>query len=302
MDQLVYARWWTTVFLPAVLERHRGAKCSLMMDNSSTHDVELFADHVNVLYLPPNTTAVYWRMDAGVNAALKRRYKRRLLAILVQRFPVPLDPLPPPDTPPRTPPTPSTPSSSTPPVSRPCTPPPPPFGFSAENAAPWVNPTTYVLQEFGAPRLAGLEVMDEESDAEAQASLLAAVFPPPDHEPRPARNCGLAGHGQAHLLVSATCISEEWDKVTSESIVHCWVKSTILPVSMNASVVALHAEYRQGFSSVEDDVNDVLPFLRGSSFGQEMVGGETEDDAREGMRAWFVAEDEEDSIVDIQLI
>jgi len=140
--------------------------------------------------------------------------------------------------------------------------------------------------------------MDEDADAEAQASLLAAVLPPPDQEPRPARNCGLAGRGQAHLLDAATFISEEWDKVTGESIVHCWVKSTILPVSMNASVVALHAEYRQGFSSVEDDVNEVLSLLRGTSLGQEVVGGETEDDAREGMRAWFLAEDEEDAIVD----
>jgi len=86
--------------------------------------------------------------------------------------------------------------------------------------------------------------MDEDADAQAQASLLAAVLPPPDKEPRPARNCGMAGRGQAHLLDAATFISEDCDKVTSESIVHCWVKSTILPVSMNASVVALHADYR----------------------------------------------------------
>jgi len=140
--------------------------------------------------------------------------------------------------------------------------------------------------------------MDEEADAEAQASLLAAVLPPSDQEPRPARNCGLAGHGQAHLLDAATFISEEWDNVTSESIVHCWVKWTILPISMNSSVVALHAEYRQGFSSQEDDVNDVLSLLRGTSLGQEVVGGETEDDAQEGMRAWFVEEEEDDTIVD----
>jgi len=140
--------------------------------------------------------------------------------------------------------------------------------------------------------------MDEDADAQAHASLLAAVLRPPDQEPPPARNCGLAGGGQAHLLDAAIFISEEWDRVTSESSVHCWVKSTILPVYMNASVVALHAEYRQGFSSVEDDVNAMLSILRGTSLGQDVVGGETEDDAREGMRAWFAAEDEEDAIVD----
>jgi len=97
IDKLVYARWRNTVFLPAVRERHRGAKCGLIMKNSSTHDVELMAYDVDTFYLPPNTTAVYQPMDAGMIAALERRYKRRLLAILVQRFPVPLAPPPPPD-------------------------------------------------------------------------------------------------------------------------------------------------------------------------------------------------------------
>jgi len=247
MDKIVYARWWTTVFLPAVREGHRDEKCTLNMDSSSTHDVELMADDVDILHLRPNTTVVYQPMDAGVIVALMRRYKRRLLAILIHSFPVPLDPPPPPDSPPRPPPPLPTSPSSTAPAARPCTPPPPPLGFRAENAALWVKPTANVLQEFGASRLAGLEVTDEEADAEAHVGLLPAVLPLPDQEPRPARNCGQAGNGQAHLLDAATLISEEWDKVTSESIVHCWVKSTILHVSMNASVVALHAEYRQGF-------------------------------------------------------
>jgi len=37
MDMLVYARYWNTVFLPAIHERHGGAKCALIMENSSTH-------------------------------------------------------------------------------------------------------------------------------------------------------------------------------------------------------------------------------------------------------------------------
>jgi len=140
--------------------------------------------------------------------------------------------------------------------------------------------------------------MDEETDVQAQASLLAAIYPPQDQEPRPARNCGLAGRGQAHLLYAATFIIEEWDKLSGEAIVHCSVKSTILPASMNASVVALHAENRKTFSIVEDDANDVLSLLRGTSLGKDVVKGETEDDAREGMRGWFAAENEEDASAD----
>lgn len=53
------------------------------MDNSATRDMTLSADDVEVIYLPPHTTAVYQPMDAGVIAALKRRYKRRLMAVVL---------------------------------------------------------------------------------------------------------------------------------------------------------------------------------------------------------------------------
>lgn len=71
------------------------------MDNSATHGVEVTAPDVDIIFLPPNTTAVYQPMDAGVIAALKRRYKRRLLAIIVRAQPVALiwPVSPPPQTP-----------------------------------------------------------------------------------------------------------------------------------------------------------------------------------------------------------
>ena len=133
MDKYVYARWWNTVFLPAVRDRHGGAKCALIMDNSSTHDTALSADYVEILFLPPNDTAIYQPMDAGVTVALKRRYKRRLLAFLVRWFPLPsrLQPPPPPPDPPHA-------SSATPPTPHRLTPrrpppPPAPCGFRAGN-------------------------------------------------------------------------------------------------------------------------------------------------------------------------
>ena len=159
-----------------------------------------------------------------------------------------------------------------------------------------MSPTTDVLQEYEASRIAGLEVMDNEADAAAQTELLIALLPPPDQGPGLRRNCELAGRGQAHLMDAATFTFEEWEQVTRESIVHCWVKSTILPASMNASVV--HSEYRQEIATVEEDVDEVRSLLRGTSLGREVVGGESEHDAREGMRAWLTAEDEEEAIVD----
>lgn len=94
MDHHVYTRWFNTVFLPGVRERHGGASVALILNISATHDVELSAPNVTLIFLPPITTAVYQPMDAGVIAALKRRYKRRLLAIVVRGLPV--DVIPPP--------------------------------------------------------------------------------------------------------------------------------------------------------------------------------------------------------------
>ena len=134
--------------------------------------------------------------------------------------------------------------------------------------------------------------------AEAQQGLLAALLPPTDPTPRPARNCGLAGRGAAHLLDAATLIAEEWEKVTQTSVLHCWLKSNIPPVAMSASLTASRGEYRQGFGSVESDLDEVLALMRGTSLEREVIGGASERDAREGLRAWLGAEDDEDAIVD----
>jgi len=99
-------------------------------------------------------------------------------------------------------------------------------------------------------------------------------------------------------LDAATLIAEEWEKVTSTSILHCWVKSTILPVAMSSALAASHVEYRNGFANVEHDVDEVLALMRGTSLGRDVIGGTSEGDAREGVRAWFDAEDAEEAIVD----
>jgi len=59
MDKHVCERWWNTVFRPAVHQRRRGAKSALIMDNASANDVNVSAEDVEVLFLPPNSTAVY---------------------------------------------------------------------------------------------------------------------------------------------------------------------------------------------------------------------------------------------------
>jgi len=67
---------------------------------------------------------------------------------------------------------------------------------------------------------------------------------------------------------------------------------------MSASLTASRGEYRQGFGSVESDLDEVLALMRGTPLEREVIGGASEQDAREGLRAWFGAEDDEDAIVD----
>jgi len=155
-----------------------------------------------------------------------------------------------------------------------------------------------VLQEYGAPRSAAFDAPDDAADEAAHEGLLAALLPPPDETPRPARNCGLAGLGNPHLRDAGTLIVEEWAKVTPTTILHCWVKSTILPVPMTATLVSSQGEYRRGFTSVKSEVDEVIALMRGTVIGREVIGGETVSDAREGVQAWLCAEDEEDAIVD----
>ena len=67
---------------------------------------------------------------------------------------------------------------------------------------------------------------------------------------------------------------------------------------MSASLTASRGEYRQGFRSVESDLEEVLALMRGTSLEREVIWGASEQDAREGLRAWLGAEDDEDAIVD----
>ncbi|GMF34036.1 unnamed protein product [Phytophthora fragariaefolia] len=55
-------------------------KVVLLIDNASSHIIsELHLNSVTVVFLPPNTTSKLQRLDAGIIAALKRRYRHRQL-------------------------------------------------------------------------------------------------------------------------------------------------------------------------------------------------------------------------------
>jgi len=79
MDADVYENVFTTVFLAAVRAR-TSLPVALVVDNCGAHS-KLEHAQVTTIPLPPNVTSIHHPLDAGIIAALKRRYKRRLLAL-----------------------------------------------------------------------------------------------------------------------------------------------------------------------------------------------------------------------------
>lgn len=80
-DKTVFTLWFFEVSFQAVLARTR-SHVILIMDNLGCHSV-ISDPQVTIIELPPNTTAVFQRLDAGVIAGLKRRYKFSVLQRVV---------------------------------------------------------------------------------------------------------------------------------------------------------------------------------------------------------------------------
>ena len=88
MDGDVFQSRLETVFLPAVRARTT-LPVALIYDNCGAHE-ELESIKVTFIPLPPSCTAIYQPLDLGIIACLKRRYKRRLLDLVVGVFEITL--------------------------------------------------------------------------------------------------------------------------------------------------------------------------------------------------------------------
>jgi len=76
-DPSVFKRWFEEVFVPAVQAR-TAHHVYLIMDNLCCHS-SISHPQITIMELPPNPTAVYKPLDAGIIVLLKNRYKKRLL-------------------------------------------------------------------------------------------------------------------------------------------------------------------------------------------------------------------------------
>lgn len=82
MDRAVFMKWFDEVFYPEV-RRKTGRPVLLLLDNAPGHDEEFVRNNVTVKFFPPNVTSWKQPMDMGIIAALKKRYKYRLLRDII---------------------------------------------------------------------------------------------------------------------------------------------------------------------------------------------------------------------------
>jgi len=68
---------WLQYFDREVTKKHGDNRVLLLIDNCPSHRLEgLMLHHIDVHFLPPNTTAKIQPMDAGIIMAFKRHYRR----------------------------------------------------------------------------------------------------------------------------------------------------------------------------------------------------------------------------------
>uniref|UniRef100_A0A1B6DUU2 DDE-1 domain-containing protein n=1 Tax=Clastoptera arizonana TaxID=38151 RepID=A0A1B6DUU2_9HEMI len=89
MSESIFKEWFFQQFVHQVerfLEKKTlPRKAVLLLDNATTHpDTEYLQDKdIKAIFLPPNITFLIQPMDQGVLAALKKRYRRKLLSSLI---------------------------------------------------------------------------------------------------------------------------------------------------------------------------------------------------------------------------
>jgi hypothetical protein len=67
---------WLCDFDHKVAIKHNGQRVLLLLDNCGSHKIEgLNLSHVDIHFLPPNTTSRIQPMDAGIIMSFKRHYR-----------------------------------------------------------------------------------------------------------------------------------------------------------------------------------------------------------------------------------
>ncbi|KAF1327708.1 Jerky protein, partial [Globisporangium splendens] len=94
IDAKVFTKWFDTLFLPHVAQRHGAgdsSKVLLLLDNAPGHPISFEKGNIRVVALPPNNKAWLPPMEMGVFTALKNRYKWKLIKDLIAYHTLPTD-------------------------------------------------------------------------------------------------------------------------------------------------------------------------------------------------------------------
>lgn len=81
MTQTIFIEWFERFY--AYVARKNGRKVVFLLANCSAHcKLATFPkiDHVEIIFLPPNTTSGLQPMDAGIIVSVKRRHCRRQIS------------------------------------------------------------------------------------------------------------------------------------------------------------------------------------------------------------------------------
>ena len=87
VDRNIYRGWWTDIFLPAI-RKYTKEPVALLMDNCSGHDPSCIdpTGQVEIIFSPPNCTAVYQPLDQGIIMTLKTYYKKEMLNLFAVAY------------------------------------------------------------------------------------------------------------------------------------------------------------------------------------------------------------------------
>ena len=67
---------WLREFDRQIAQKHGGQRVLLLLDNCTSHKVENLAlPHVEIHFLPPNTTSKIQPIDAGIIISFKKHYR-----------------------------------------------------------------------------------------------------------------------------------------------------------------------------------------------------------------------------------
>lgn len=88
MDRTIFLDWFENILIKEVREHHPPQKkILLLLDNAPSHpaaaDLNGIDDQVEVMFLPPNVTALIQPMDQGVIAKMKKMFRKNLVKALI---------------------------------------------------------------------------------------------------------------------------------------------------------------------------------------------------------------------------